>query len=240
MANEHRPGAEAQAPFNSGAVPTEMLRGGGQPGAPSRKLFARKGSLLFRGRHRTAATVTAAVVVLLGGALTVSHFAAGSGGTTGRVVNGSTVEYAKGHRPLAPDITATSLTGTTIKMSSYRGKVLVLNFWGSWCGPCRAEASTLVVAYQQYHTQGVDFLGDDVGDTPTNALSFIRSESISYPSVNDSGYSFVQQFSQAAPVSDPPTTAVIDKTGHVVGMVLGPISNGELTTLLHQAAPAQP
>lgn len=120
-------------------------------------------------------------------------------------------------------------------MSDYRGKVLVLNFWGSWCAPCRAEAPTLEVAYEQYHPRGVDFLGDDLDDTVTNGLSFTRSESISYPSINDLSYSVVQQFSQAAPVSDPPTTVVIDRTGHVVGMILGGVSIGDLATLLQQA-----
>jgi peroxiredoxin len=194
--------------------------------------------LPFRVKRRTVVTVTAAAVVLLGGVLAVSLTT--SRKTTGGVVSGNTVEYTTGHQPLAPDFTATSLTGATIKMSSYRGKVLVVNFWGSWCSPCRAEAPTLEVAYQQYHAQGVDFLGDDVGETPVNALSFIHLEGISYPSINDPGYSVLQQFSQAAPISDPPTTVVIDKTGHVVGMVLGPISYGELTTLLREAASAQP
>ena len=237
MADEHRPSAKAQMPLSSGSVSAERHRGGREPGASARRLSARKGSLLFRGRRRTALTVMAAVFVLVGSALALSHFTAGST-TTGRVVDDSTVEYTAGHRPPVPDITGVSLTGTAIKISSYRGKVLVLNFWGSWCGPCRAEAPTLEVAYQQYHAQGVDFLGDDVGETPTNALSFTHSERISYPSINDPGYSVVQQFSQAAPVSDPPTTAVIDKTGHVVGMILGPISISELTPLLHQAASA--
>lgn len=91
------------------------------------------------------------------------------------------------------------------------------------------------MAYEQYHPRGVDFLGDDLDDTVTNALSFIRSESISYPSFNDVSYSVVQQFSQAAPVSDPPTTVVIDRTGHVVGMILGGVSIGGRATLLQQA-----
>jgi peroxiredoxin len=191
----------------------------------------------WRIRRRTVVTVTAAAVVLAGGALAVDHFTTSSN-TASRVVNGNTVEYTAVHQPLVPDITATSLTGAPVKMSSYRGKILVLNFWWSLCAPCIAEAPTLEVAYQQYHPQGVDFLGDDVGDTVTGALSFIHSESISYPSINDPSYSVVQQFSQAVPVSATPTTAVIDKTGHVVGMILGPISIGELAALIHRAETA--
>ena len=194
-----------------------------------------KRSLLLRFKRRTVVTVSAVVVVLLGGALAASLLTSGSNTASDRVVNGNTIEYTAGHRPLAPDFTATSLTGTTIKMSGYRGKVLVLNFWGSWCAPCRAEAETLEVASQHYQAQGVDFLGDDVADTPANALGFIRSESISYPSINDPGYFVLQQFSQAAPVGETPTTVVIDKTGHVIGMTVGTISDGELAMLLQQA-----
>jgi peroxiredoxin len=163
-----------------------------------------------------------------------NRFTTGSSAAS-RVINGSTIEYTAGHQPLLPDITATSLTGSPVKMTSYRGKILVLNFWWSACAPCVAEAPTLEVAYQHYHPQGVDFLGDDVDDTPTNALSFIHSEGISYPSINDPSGSVVQQFSQAAPVSATPTTAVIDKAGHVVGISLGRITIGELATLIHQA-----
>jgi peroxiredoxin len=188
-------------------------------------------------RRRTVVTVTAAAVVLAGGALAVNHFTASSS-TGSRIVNGDTIEYTAGHQPLVPDFTATSLTGTPIKVTSYRGKILILNFWWSLCAPCVAEAPTLEVAYQQYHPQGVDFLGDDVGDTVTSALSFIHSESISYPSINDPSYYVAQQFSEAAPVNATPTTAVIDKTGHVVGMIVGRISIGGLATLIHWAEAA--
>jgi peroxiredoxin len=189
---------------------------------------------VFRAKRRTVVTVTAVLGVLLAGALAVTLLTQGK-----TSASDSTVEYQPGHRPLAPDISATSLTGTTIKLSSYRGKTVVLNFWGSWCPPCRAEAPTLAVLAEQYSSKGVAFLGDDVGDTPSNALAFTRSADITYPSISDPSYLVVQQFSQAAPVSDTPTTVVIDKTGHVAGMVLGEVSYGEMTTLLRNAAVTQ-
>jgi thiol-disulfide isomerase/thioredoxin len=189
---------------------------------------------VFRAKRRTVVTVTAVVAVLLAGALAATLLTRGSS-TSDETVNGNTLLYTAGHQPLAPDFAATSLTGSTIKMSSYAGRVVVLNFWGSWCPPCRDEAPTLAVLSQQYRSQGVDFLGDDVGDTAENALSFTHQVGITYPSINDPGYVIVQDFSQVAPVSDTPTTVVIDRTGHVVGMVLGKISYGEMTSLLRDA-----
>ncbi len=192
---------------------------------------------MFRAKRRTIVIVTAVLAVLLAGALAVTFLTQGKGNAASPG-NGA-VEYQPGHRPLAPDFTATSLTGTTIKLSSYRGKTVVLNFWGSWCPPCRAEAPALAALAQQYRSRGVAFLGDDVADTPSNALAFTRSVGISYPSISDPGYLIVQKFSQVAPVSDTPTTVVIDKTGHVAGMVLGAISYGQMTTLLRNAAVTQ-
>jgi hypothetical protein len=92
---------------------------------------------------------------------------------------------------------------------------------------------------EQYGSKGVAFLGDDVGDTPANALAFTHSVGITYPSINDPSYAVVQQLSQAAPVSDTPTTVVIDKTGHVAAMAIGAVTYGEMTTLLHDAAVIQ-
>lgn len=236
MTQAERPGAgKDQASRSSEELFDEIGSDDGQDESPS--LTAGKGSPRSRLRRRTVVIASAAAVVLVGGALAVNHFTASSG-TGGRIVNGDTVEYTAGHQPLVPDFTATSLTGTPIKMTSYRGKILVLNFWWSACAPCIAEAPTLEVAYQQYHPQGVDFLGDDVGDTVTSALSFDRSESIGYPSINDPSYAFAQRFSRAAPIAATPTTAVIDKTGHVVGMIIGRLSISGLAALIHQAETA--
>jgi thiol-disulfide isomerase/thioredoxin len=190
---------------------------------------------VFKAKRRTVVTVTAVVAVLLASVLAVTLLTSGKDNASAT----NTVEYPAGHRPLAPDFVGTSLTGTTIKLSSYLGKTVVLNFWGSWCPPCRDEAPTLAVLDEQYHAQGVAFLGDDVGDTPANALAFTRSVDITYPSINDPGYAVVQKFSQVAPVSDTPTTVVIDKTGHVAGMIIGAINYGEMTTLLRDAAVTQ-
>ncbi len=193
---------------------------------------------MFRAKRRTVITVAVVAAVLLVGALTVT-LTTGSGAQAGvSYIDGNPAQrvYAAGDRPLAPDVTGTSLTGTPIKLSSYRGKIVVLNFWGSWCPPCRDEAPTLEVLAEQYGQRGVAFLGDDVADTPANALAFLHDAGITYPSINDPGYAVVQDFSQVVPVNDTPTTVVIDRTGHIAGMVLGAVSYAAMVTLLKDAA----
>jgi thiol-disulfide isomerase/thioredoxin len=192
---------------------------------------------VFKAKRRTVVTVAAVIAVLLASALAVTLLTSGKGNASAGHASEGIVEYKAGQRPLAPDVTGTSLTGTSIKLSSYRGKTVVLNFWGSWCSPCRDEAPTLAVLDEQYGAKGVAFLGDDVADTPVNALAFTHSVGITYPSISDNGYLVVADFSAAGvQVSDTPTTVVIDKTGHVAGMVLGGVSYGQLTTLIKDAA----
>ncbi len=146
--------------------------------------------------------------------------------------NASAVLYTAGHQPLAPDFTATTLTGSTLNFASYRGKVVVLNFWGSWCGPCRVEAPTLAVAAEQYRKAGVDFLGVDVRDTTASAEAFTRNFGVTYPSVSDAGSVITLDFTAVVPIAGTPTTLVIDRTGHIAGAVFGPATMGELTAML--------
>ncbi|HLH85211.1 MAG TPA: TlpA disulfide reductase family protein [Trebonia sp.] len=193
---------------------------------------------MFKAKRRTAVSVAAVATVLLAAALVIT-LTQGSGQASGVTYidgNNNQMMYAAGHRPLAPDFTGTSLTGAPIRLASYRGKVVVLNFWGSWCGPCRGEGPTLAVLSEQYRSRGVAFLGDDVGDTPANALAFTRSVGITYPSVNDAGYAVVQDFGRVVPVSDTPTTVVIDRTGHIAGLVIGAVTYQAMTTLLNDVA----
>ncbi len=193
---------------------------------------------MFRAKRRTVVTVAAVCVALLAGAAVVT-LTQGSGKASGvTYIDGdsSQMVYAIGHRPLAPDFTATSLTGTPVKLASYRGRVVVLNFWGSWCPPCREESPALAVMSLQYGSHGVSFLGDDVGDSTVNALAFTHNIGITYPSVDDSSYAIVAAFDKVVPVGYTPTTVVIDKTGHVAGVVIGKVTYQGLTTMLHDVA----
>ncbi len=193
---------------------------------------------MFRAKRRTVVSVAAVAAALLAGALVVT-LTQGNGKPSGvTYIDGNTSQmvYAVGHRPLAPEFTATSLTGTPVRLGSYRGKVVVVNFWGSWCDPCRGEAPTLAVLSEQYRSHGISFLGDDVGDTPTNAMAFTRSIGITYPSVNDASYAIVQDFDKVVPVGYTPTTVVIDRTGRIAGLMIGPVTYQTMTTMLHDVA----
>jgi thiol-disulfide isomerase/thioredoxin len=190
---------------------------------------------VFRAKRRTVVTTAAAVSVLLAAAVVVTVVTQSSG----QAATPNMVAYAVGQRPAAPEFTATSLTGTPISFASYRGKVVVLNVWGSWCAPCRGEGQTLKYLDEQYGPGGVAFLGDDIQDTPADALGFLRGEGITYPSVNDSNGAVEERLSLAVPIAATPTTLVIDKTGHIAGQIDGAVTYPEITTLLRDAGVTQ-
>ena len=192
--------------------------------------------MVFKAKRRTVVTTAAAIFVLLVVGIVVSVVTSGSGAAN---ANADMITFPAGHRPDAPDFTATSLTGTPINFASYRGKIVVLNVWGSWCGPCRGEATTLKYLDEQYGPQGIAFLGDDIQDTPTNALNFLSGHGITYPSVNDASGAVEERLAIAVPISGTPTTLVIDKTGHIAGMIDGPVTYPEFNTLLQDAKVTQ-
>ena len=195
---------------------------------------------MFKAKRRAVVTATAAVVVLVAVALAVTLTGGNGQASDKDYVGGGTSAwlYKAGHRPAAPDFSGTTLTGASLKSSSYKGKVVVLNFWGSWCGPCRGEAPTLAVLSEKYARNGVSFLGDDVGDNPTSALTFAHSMGVTYPSLNDPGYQIAQDFGTAVLINDTPTTLVIDSTGHIAGVIYGTATFGVLDTMLHDVVKA--
>ncbi len=188
---------------------------------------------IFRQR-RTIVGVAIVAAVLLAGGLTVT-LTSGSGQATGVThVDGdpSAVLYEAGHRAQVPDFSGTTLSGTKVNFAGYRGQVVVLNFWGSWCGPCRSEGPALAALSTRYQSSDVSFLGVDVHDSPANAVAFEHGVGIKYPSLNDPGYAVALALGNAVPISGTPTTVVVDATGHVAGAIFGPVTYSLLNSML--------
>lgn len=191
-------------------------------------------ALPVRARRRRRVVLAAVVLagVLLIVVLATGWTGGGNSGVSAVGGNASTVVYQAGHRPLAPDFTGTTLTGSKLSFSSYRGKVVVLNFWGSWCVPCREEAPILAAAAEKYQPSGVSFLGVDVRDTTASALAFTHSFHVAYPSVSDQSSAITLDFTAKVPIAGTPTTLVVDRTGHIAGAVFGTVTYPGLTAIL--------
>jgi thiol-disulfide isomerase/thioredoxin len=188
---------------------------------------------VLRTRRRVVVLLAAvAAGALLAVLLLVALPGGGNSGVTDVGGNVGTVLYSAGHRPSAPDFAGTTLTGSQLRLSSYRGRVVVLNFWGSWCGPCRSEAPTLAAAAQHYQPAGVAFLGVDERDTQASATAFERSFGITYPSLTDPSSLIALDFTAVVPLAGTPTTLVIDRTGRIAGAVFEEATYPELTTIL--------
>jgi thiol-disulfide isomerase/thioredoxin len=110
--------------------------------------------------------------------------------------------------------------------------VVVVNFWGSWCAPCRSEAPTLAVLSQEYRSKGVQFVGVDIRDSPASAQAFVQNFGISYPSLNDPADEIALAFRSTVPPAAIPSTLVIDRDGHIAGRVIGQASDASLGGIL--------
>jgi thiol-disulfide isomerase/thioredoxin len=144
----------------------------------------------------------------------------------------SSTYYAPADRPAAPQVSGTTLTGATFSLAAERGNVVVLNFWGSWCAPCRREAPTLAALAQHFKDAPVRFVGDDVQDAPANAAAFEQTFDVGYPSLNDPGEQVALAFHGAVPPVGIPTTLLIDEKGHIAGRVVGEVTYQGLQALI--------
>lgn len=125
---------------------------------------------------------------------------------------------------VAPDFSLTGFDGRTATLSELRGQVVIVNFWASWCLPCREEAAYLEQTWRKYKDQGVVFIGVDYVDTEKAALAYIDEFDITYINGPDIG----TRISDAYNIQGVPETFFIAKNGELRGMHIGPLKAPEL------------
>src|SRR5262245_14299847 len=121
----------------------------------------------------------------------------------------------------APDFTAVALNGDIVSLSDFRGKPVWLNFWGSWCPPCRAEMPDIQAAYEQLAPQGLVLLAVSLGDSPQQAAEFAARNGVTFTILLDPDRTLT---SAAYPIYNFPTHIFVDESGTVQKVVLSEMS----------------
>lgn len=121
-----------------------------------------------------------------------------------------------------------TLTGDALDLDEFRGSVVVLNVWASWCEPCEREQPMLERFWRQVRTRGVRVVGVNSGDARAEALAFARSYHVSYPSLYDPSRALARELG----VTAQPATIVLDASGRIVRRISGETSATALTAAI--------
>ncbi len=158
----------------------------------------------------------------------------GSSGDTGYVSGkGVITRLAETDRVEPGRVAGTTIDGEPISLADYAGKTVVVNVWGSWCPPCRAETPDLVAAARELRADDVAFLGINSRDlNQAAARAFVRRFEVPYPSIYDQQGETLLAFSGTLTPNSIPSTVVVDDEGRVAASVLGQVSKSTLVGLV--------
>lgn len=185
--------------------------------------------------HRLARAATAVTA-----ALALAGCSAGPTGPTvadqGYISGDGTVRTVPVAQRDAPvDFAGRTLDGDAFRLREHRGKVVVVNVWGSWCPPCIAEAPALQAAWAGLQDQPVQFVGIDVNDNRAAALAHEKRFGVTYPSVADPDGRLLLRLRGSLPPRAVPSTLVLDRRGRVAARVLGQVERSTLEALVGDA-----
>jgi thiol-disulfide isomerase/thioredoxin len=143
-------------------------------------------------------------------------------------------------RKVLPALSGTTLDGTPWETASLKGRVTVLNIWGSWCEPCKRETPDLEHAYEANKAAGVAFLGIDTHDDAGKARTFVTDQHITYPNLIDGNdAALVTRLAGIVPLQAVPATLIIDKNGNIAWRALRGVDYRTLSAALAQITAEQ-
>ncbi|AFA72135.1 putative cytochrome c biogenesis protein ResA [Gordonia polyisoprenivorans VH2] len=151
------------------------------------------------------------------------------------------ITYDQADRKHIADVSGDDLTtGKPLSLSDpeFADKAVVINVWGSWCGPCRGEASALEQVYEQYKDQGVNFLGINLRDNQQSAQDFVDDRHVGYPSIYD--FAGASLAALTTPTSVVPTTIVLDRQHRPAAVFLRAVSADELGAMVGKVIAEDP
>lgn len=167
-----------------------------------------------------AASLVIGLLVLLGYSLLRPDLP--GGGRSGLAINEQGALVNVDPRP-ASDFTLELFDGSTLQLSELRGQVVVVNFWASWCPPCREEARALEASWQVLRDEGVVFVGVNVWDDRDDALAFIDEFGVTYPNGPDDNGIAIDYG-----VIGIPETYIVDRDGRIAAKFVGPVTSSQL------------
>ncbi|HEX6464022.1 MAG TPA: redoxin domain-containing protein [Vicinamibacterales bacterium] len=128
--------------------------------------------------------------------------------------------------PAKLNFTLKDLDGKKIKLAEFKGKIIVLNFWATWCVPCKTEIPEFVELQKQYEPEGVQFVGISVDDTVAKLTPYVEAQSMNYPVLQGKGHDEV--LDAYGPVQSLPVTYVIRRDGTFCKRHVGPVAKDVL------------
>lgn len=191
-------------------------------------------------RRQSHRRVTALAAVAMAGVFVLSACGSGekpsSGGEDSQYIEGTgqITRVAKAERQSVPEISGETVDGGELALADYRGKVVVLNVWGSWCPPCRSEAPGFAKVSKETEKDDVQFIGINTRDLDAaNAKSFDRNYGITYPSLFDPSGKLILRFPKGSLNPQAiPSTLILDREGNIAVRALKPLSEDALREML--------